>query len=68
MSESPGFPHDTEEARLDAELTRKELGETAQELVNRVRDTSQRIAFNAVAAFGVALIVLLVLRKLVRRR
>lgn len=67
-SESPDFPRDPEEARLDAELTRRELGETAQELVDRVRDVAQRMAFGAGAAFGFAFVVLFMMRKLARRR
>lgn len=68
MTDRQGFPHDPEEARLDAELTRQELGETAQELANRLKEVSQRIAFGAGAAFGFLLVLLLVLRRITHRR
>jgi hypothetical protein len=63
MSERPGFPYDTEEARVDAELTRQELGETTQELVNRVKTTSQRMALRTAAATFVLIILILARRR-----
>ncbi|HKS47915.1 MAG TPA: hypothetical protein VJT49_22945 [Amycolatopsis sp.] len=68
MPERQGFPFDTEEARLDAELTRQELGETAQELANRAKTTSQRLVLGAGAAFGLGVILLFVIRKFLDRR
>jgi hypothetical protein len=61
------FPRDAEEARLDAELSRKELGETAQALADKASETAQtaqRTALTAGAAIGGLALVLLLIKKL----
>lgn len=61
------FPVDAEEARLDAELTRRELGATAQALADKVSGTAhdaQRAALTAGAAIGGIALVVLLIRKL----
>lgn len=61
------FPLDAEEARLDAELSRRELGETAQALADKVSDTAhtaQRTALTAGAAIGAIALVAVLIRKL----
>jgi hypothetical protein len=68
MSEQSVFPRDAEQARLDAELTRQELGETVQELTSRLRTTYQRVAVGAGAALTVFIVVSLVLRRFMNRR
>ena len=68
MSEQSGFPHDADQARLDAELTRQELGETVQELATRLKTTYQRVAVGAGAALTVFIVVSLVLRRFMNRR
>jgi hypothetical protein len=67
VSKRETFPYDAEEARLDVELTRQELGETAQALADKVKDTAhttQRIALAAGAAVGAGALVLLIVRAL----
>lgn len=68
MSDQGGFPHDADQARLDAELTRQELGETVQELTTRLKTTYQRVAVGAGAALAVFIVVSLVLRRFMNRR
>lgn len=68
MAERPGFPYDAEEARVDAELTRQELGETAQELAKRVKSTSRQVAYRAGTAIGLGVLILFVFRKLAHHR
>lgn len=68
--EKTTFPRDAEEARLDAELTRHELGETAQALADKVTDTAhtaQRAALTAGAAVGGIALLVLLIRKLTSR-
>jgi len=64
------FPHDAEEARLDLELTRQELGETAEALANKVKQTAfttQRVALTTGAALGAGVLLVVIIRKLVGR-
>jgi hypothetical protein len=71
MPKRETFPSNAEDARLDAELTRQELGETAQALAEKVKDTAhttQRAALTTGAAFGVALLLVLIIRRLVSGR
>jgi hypothetical protein len=71
MSKPETFPYDAEEARLDAELTRQELGETAQALADKVSDTAhttQRAALTTGAAVGVGLLLVLIIRRIVSGR
>ncbi|GHF75634.1 hypothetical protein FHX82_002429 [Amycolatopsis bartoniae] len=71
MSESDTFPRNAEQARLDAELTRQELGETAEALAAKVKETAhttERAALTTGAAVGVALLVFLIIKKIVSRR
>lgn len=71
MSNRETFPHNADEARLDAELTRQELGETAQALADKVSDTAhttQRVALTTGAAAGVALLLVLIIRRFVSGR
>ncbi|GAA3825010.1 MULTISPECIES: DUF3618 domain-containing protein [Amycolatopsis] len=65
------FPHDAEQARLDLELTRQELGETAEALAGKVRETAhttQRIALGAGAGIGILALVFVIVRRLTARR
>jgi len=67
MPEREGFPYDAEQARLDLELTRQELGETAQALAEKVRvkaKTTERVAITTGTALGLAVLILIVIRKL----
>lgn len=71
MSESDTFPRNAEQARLDAELTRQELGETAEALAAKVKETAQtteRAALTTGAAVGVGLLLFLVIKKILSRR
>lgn len=71
MSKRETFPHNADEARLDAELTRQELGDTAQALADKVSDTAhttQRIALTTGAAAGVGLLLVLIIRRFVSGR
>jgi len=65
------FPHDAEQARLDLELTRQELGETAEALAGKVRETAhktQRIALGAGAGLGILALVFVIVRRFTARR
>ncbi|MFD4197744.1 MULTISPECIES: DUF3618 domain-containing protein [Amycolatopsis] len=65
------FPHDAEQARLDLELTRQELGETAEALAGKVRETAhttQRIALGTGAGIGILALVFVIVRRLTARR
>lgn len=71
MPERETFPYDADEARLDAELTRQELGETAQALADKVAETArttQRAALTTGAAVGVGLLLVLIIRRIVTGR
>ena len=64
------FPRDAEEARLDVELTRQELGQTADALATKARQaayTTQRAALAASAAVAAAVLLMVIIRKLVGR-
>ncbi|HVV10333.1 DUF3618 domain-containing protein [Amycolatopsis sp.] len=70
MSERDTFPRDAEEARLDVELTRQELGETVEALAEKARATAhtgQRVALTAGAAISAGLLLALLIRKFTRR-
>ncbi|NIH81150.1 MULTISPECIES: DUF3618 domain-containing protein [Amycolatopsis] len=65
------FPHDAEQARLDLELTRQELGETAEALAGKMKETAhrtQRIALGTGAGLGILVLVLVLVRRLTARR
>ncbi|MBN6040666.1 DUF3618 domain-containing protein [Amycolatopsis sp. 195334CR] len=77
-AEKAGFPHDAEQARVDIELTRQELGETVEALAHKVnvparaKEQAQQAAVSVrrnpwpVAGGGaavLALIVLLIVRR-----
>jgi hypothetical protein len=67
MTEREGFPHDAEEARLDLELTRQELGETTQALADKVQNTvhtTERLVLTAVAGVGLGVLLVLLIRRL----
>lgn len=69
-SERDTFPYDAEEARVDVELTRQELGETAEALANKVKQAAgmtQRVALAAAAAAGAAVLSAVIIRKFVGR-
>ncbi|GAB2958942.1 DUF3618 domain-containing protein [Amycolatopsis acidiphila] len=71
MSKRETFPRDVEEARLDAELTRQELGETAEALAEKVKDTAhttQRAALTTGAAIGAGLLLVLIIRRIIGGR
>lgn len=65
------FPHDAEQARLDLELTRQELGQTAEALAGKVKQTAhttQRIALGTGAGLGILALVFVLVRRLAARR
>lgn len=71
MAKRETFPYDADEARLDAELTRQELGETAQALADKVKDTAhttERAALTTGAAIGAGLLLVLIIKKILSRR
>ena len=66
-SERDPFPYDAEEARVDLELTRQELGETAEALAHKVKQTAhltERYALLAGAVVGAGVLAMLLIRKL----
>ncbi|NKQ57154.1 DUF3618 domain-containing protein [Amycolatopsis sp. K13G38] len=64
------FPADAEEARLDVELTRQELGETAEALANKMKETAattQKVALSTGAAVGAVVLAVVLIRKFAGR-
>jgi len=64
------FPYDAEEARLDVELTRQELGETAEALAKKMKttaQTTQRVALSTGAAVGAVVLAIVLIRKFAGR-
>ncbi|MTD57346.1 hypothetical protein [Amycolatopsis pithecellobii] len=57
------FPIDSEQARLDAELTRQELAETARELTHK----ASKAAIAAGALLGLGLVLIIVGRRYAAR-
>lgn len=65
------FPRDVEEARLDLELTRQELGQTTQALAEKVTDTArttQRFALATSVGVMAGMATVLAVRQLLNRR
>jgi Protein of unknown function (DUF3618) len=71
MTERETFPRDAQEARVDLELTRQELGETTQALADKVKDTvrtTERLALTAAAGVGLGVLLVLFIRWLMNGR
>ncbi|WAL63600.1 DUF3618 domain-containing protein [Amycolatopsis cynarae] len=70
MADRETFPRDVEEARLDLELTRQELGQTTQALAEKVTDTArttQRFALATSIGVMVGMVTVLVIRQVLNR-
>lgn len=64
------FPRDAEEARLDVELTREELGETVEALADKARQTAhtgQRAALTAGAVISAGILLVVLIKKISHR-